>query len=227
MKNSTKSDYQYTKYEETCKISQKHHKTFFLLEFIQFICKNIPDVWPFIAVAEDLGVPIVTIASDEKALSFFDEESEHAKAESEQGSFYHGWNHKKSSCIEQLKDEEHAIGYWDEEEVADNPDFDHHLMCHNVSRVTPDGFYIRKEAIDIPSVLEKSTVKASTNFLTLSSLAVLFKLVVEGDDIHFEFLVEMVDFEGGFDHEIAELSPFHGVEESHISIRSHKIGLIH
>ena len=100
-------------------------------------------------------------------------------------------------------------------------------MCHNISIVAPDGFYVRKETIDIPSVLEESAVKTSTNFLTLSSLAVLFKLIVESDDIHFEFLVEMVDFEGGFDHEIAELSPFHGVEESHISIRSHKVGLIH
>lgn len=76
-------------------------------------------------------------------------------------------------------------------------------MGNNVPVVPPNCLDVRKETIDIPSLLEESTVQTSTYLLILSTFPVLLKLVIESDDVHLEFLMEMVDLEGRFDHEVA------------------------
>lgn len=90
MKNSSEDDDQHTKYEHTCEVSQKYYETFFLLELIQLICEYITDVGPFITIAEDLGMSIVTVTPDEEILGFLDEEGEHAEADCKQSCLCHG-----------------------------------------------------------------------------------------------------------------------------------------
>ena len=90
MENSSEDNYQDTKYQQAGKVPQKYDEAFFLLKFVQLICEYVADVGPFIAVAEDLGMAIVTVAPDEKGLGLFDEECEHAEAECEHGRLYHG-----------------------------------------------------------------------------------------------------------------------------------------
>ena len=99
-------------------------------------------------------------------------------------------------------------------------------MSHYVPVVVPDGPDVRKYPVDVPPVLQKMPVDTAPYFLVLTTFPSFLKGIVDSQHVHLQQFLEGVDLEGGFKHEIAQFSPLHRVEESHIPVRRDEVGFV-
>ena len=205
-------------------VPNHHHKTSLLLELVELVGEDIPGVGPLELAVEDLWVPFVGEGLDEIVLEGLHQEYEDVEADREDGRLAEGAVEWYMGSIELLEQEEYAVEDTDAEEVADQGYFYHDLVGYHISKVVSDGPDVRKQTKYVPPLHDRGAVQPPADLELVFLVPDLLEILVEGHHVDVEVFVKMVDFEGLFQHQVAQFGSFHGVEELEVAVGSAVVG---